>query len=107
VGGTYQPVSGSIRFDLDGDQLGGMTIETLFSSYTTNAATSVTMRLRNITDSTVAAQAAAVTATSVTRETVTTTIASGTKTYELQWTASNTTNQVYAWGVVRIRKVPA
>lgn len=104
---TYQAVNGARTFDLDGDNLGGMTLEVVFFSYTSAGATSVTPRLRNTTDSTTAAQGAAVTATSTTREVVTVTLASGVKTYQLQWTASNTTNPVVCWGYLRLRKVPA
>jgi hypothetical protein len=104
---TYQAVNGAITWDLNGDNFGGMTLEVVFFSYTSNAATSVTPRLRNTTDSTTAAQGAAVTATSVTREVVTVTLASGVKTYRLEWTASNATNPVYCWGVTRFRKVPS
>jgi hypothetical protein len=104
---TYQAVNGPITWDLNGDNFGGMTLEVVFFSYTSNAATSVTPRFRNTTDSTTAAQGAAVTATTVTREVVTVTLASGIKTYRLEWTASNSTNGVYCWAVTRFRKVPA
>lgn len=104
---TYQAVNGARTFDLNNDNLGGMTLEVVFFSYTSDGATSVTPRLRNTTDGSTAAQGAAVTATSVTREVVTVTMASGVKTYRLEWTASNTTNPVLCWGYLRLRKVPA
>jgi hypothetical protein len=104
---TYQAVNGPRTWDLNGDNFGGMTLQIVFFSYTSAGATSVTPRLRNTTDSTTAAQGAAVTATSVTSEVVTVTLASGVKTYRLEWTASNTTNPVYAWGYLRFRKVPS
>lgn len=104
---TYQAANAAITWDLNGDTLGGMTLEVVFFSYTSDGATSVTPRLRNTTDGSTAAQGAAVTATSVSREIVTVTMASGIKTYRLEWTASNTTNPVYVWGAFRIRKVAA
>jgi hypothetical protein len=104
---SYVPVNGYRSFDLNGDSLGGMTLEVVFFTYTTNAATSATPRLRNTTDSTTAAQGAAVTATSVTREVVTATIASGIKTYRLEVIGGNATNGILCWGYLRLRKVPA
>ena len=104
---TYQAANGARTFDLNGDSVGGMTLEVVLFSYTSDGATSVTPRLRNTTDGSTAAQGAAVTATSVSREVVTVTLASGIKTYRLEWTASNTTNPVYCWGYLRLRKVPA
>lgn len=107
-GGTYEPALNAITWDLDGDNFGGMTLQVVFFNYTSSAGTSVTSRLRNTTDSTTAAQGAASTATTRgTSEVVTVTLASGVKTYQLQWTASNTTNPVYVWAVLRFRKVPA
>lgn len=105
---TYEPALNAITWDLDGDNLGGLTLDVIFFNYTSNAGTSVTSRLRNTTDSTTAAQGAASTSTTRgTSETVSVTLASGVKTYQLQWTASNATNPVYVWAVLRFRKVPA
>ena len=47
---TYQAVNNAITLELDGDNFGGMTIQAIFFSYTSNASTSVTPRLRNTTD---------------------------------------------------------
>lgn len=106
--GTWQAVNGAMTYDLNGDSLGGMTVEAVVFYYSSNAGTTVNVRLRNTTDSSNAgAIAAASAATTVTREVFTLTLASGVKTYQLQWDASNTTNPVYAWGYLRLRKVPA
>jgi hypothetical protein len=105
---TWQAVNGAVTYDLNGDSLGGMTLEAVVFYYSSNAGTTVNVRVRNTTDgSNAGAIAAASSATTVTREVVTLTIASGIKTYQLQWDASNTTNPVYAWGYMRLRKVPA
>lgn len=105
---SYVPVNGFRSYDLNGDSLGGMTLEAVIFYYTTNAATTVNVRVRNTTDSSNAgAIAAASASTSVQREVVTLTLASGVKTYRLEVTGSDAANGVYAWGYLRIRKVPA
>lgn len=105
--GTFQAVNGSRRLSHDGDNDGSLTLEAVVSYYTSNAATSVQVRVRNLTDSSNAATGTLSTATSRTDETLTLTLASGVKSYELQWDAGNVTNPVYAWGYIRLRKVPA
>lgn len=106
--GTWQAVNGARTYDLNGDSVGGMTLEAVLFYYTSNAGTTVDVRLRNTTDGTDAATLAAASAsTTVVRTARTVTLASGIKTYQLQWDASNTTNPVYAWGYLRLRKVPA
>lgn len=106
--GTWQPVNGAMSYDLNGDSLGGWTLEAVVFYYSSNAGTTVNVRLRNTTDSSNAgAIAAASAATTVTREVFTVTLASGIKTYQLQWDASNATNPVHAWGYLRFRVVPS
>jgi len=105
---SYVAVNGARTYDLNGDSLGGMTLEAVVFYYTSNAATTVNVRVRNTTDSSNAgAIAAASAATTVTREVVTLTLASGIKTYQLQVTGSDALNGVYSWGYLRLRKVPA
>ncbi len=105
---TFQAVNGARTYDLNGSTLGGMTLEAVIFYYSSNAGTTVNARVRNTTDSSNAgAIAAASAATTVTREVVTLTLAAGVKTYQLQWDASNTTNPVYCWGYLRLRKVAA
>ena len=105
---TYEPAMNAITWDLNGDNLGGLTLDVVFFNYSSNAGTTVTSRLRNTTDGSTAAQGAATASTTRgNSEVVTVTLASGVKTYQLQWTASNTTNPVYCWAVLRFRKVPA
>jgi hypothetical protein len=97
-----------MTYDWNGDNDGGLTLEAVVFYYTANAATTVNVRLRNTTDSSDAgAIAAASAATTVTREVITLTLASGVKTYQLQVTGSDALNPVYAWGYFRIRVVPA
>lgn len=106
--GTWQAVNGARTYDLNGDSVGGMTLEAVLFYYTSSAGTTVDVRLRNTTDSTNAATLAAASAsTTVVRTARTVTLASGIKTYQLQWDASNTSAPVYVWGMLRLRKVPA
>ena len=108
TGGTFQPVNGYRSYDLNGDTLGGLTLEAVLFYYTANAATTVNVRVRNTTDSSNAgAIAAASAATTVTREVVTLTMASGIKTYRLEVTGSDALNPVFSWGYLRLRKVAA
>ncbi len=105
---SYVPVNGYRSYDLNGDTLGGMTLEAVVFYYTASASTTVNVRVRNTTDSSDAgAIAAASAATTVTREVVTLTLASGVKTYRLEVTGSDALNGVMAWGYLRIRKVAA
>ncbi len=105
---SYTGVNGARSFDLNGDSLGGMTLEAVVFYYTANASTTVNVRVRNTTDSSNAGTiAGASAATTVTREVVTLTLASGIKTYRLEVTGSDALNGVYCWGYLRLRKVPA
>jgi hypothetical protein len=104
---SYVAVNGARTFDLNADTLGGLTLEAVVWYYTTNAATSVRVRVRNTSDSSNAAEGTLSTATTVTREVLTLTMASGIKTYQLQVTGGNADNGVYAWGMLRLRKVAA
>lgn len=105
---TYQPVLNALTYDLNNDTLGSMTLEAVVFYYSSNAGTNVNVRLRNTTDGsnagTIAAQS---NATTVQREVITLTFASGIKTYRLEWTADNATNPVFCWGYLRLRRVPA
>lgn len=97
-----------IDIELDGTNLGGLTKQLRVEVRTANAGTSVTPRLRNITDSTDAGVGVACTATNADysgtnqRQTITLTLASGVKKYRLQLTPSNTTNAVYGIGYIEI-----
>lgn len=105
---SYVGVNGARTYDLNDDSLGGLTLEAVVFFYTTNAATTVNVRVRNTTDgSDAGAIAAASAATTVTREVVSLTLASGVKTYQLQVTGSDASNGVYCWGYLRLRTVPA
>lgn len=104
--GTYQPVNGARSVDHNGNEDGGLTLEAVIFSYSSNAGTSVTVRVRNTTDGSNAGTTAARTDTTVQRDVVTLTLVAGIKTYRLEWNASNTTNPVFAWGYLRLRKVP-
>lgn len=107
VGATYEPVKGYRSYDLNADTLGGLTLEAVVFYKTANAGTSVTVRVRNTTDSSTAATGTTSTSTSIVREVLTLTMASGVKTYRLELAGSNTSNTVAAWGYLRLRTVPA
>ena len=102
---TWQPVRTYREFTLNGDSLGGLTLDLVAFYKTSNAATAVQVRLRNITDSTTAATGTSSTSTTVVKETITVTLASGDKNYRLE-VVGDATNYVFAWGYLRFRKVP-
>ncbi len=104
---SFVPVIGYRDFVLNGDSLGGMTLEAVVYYRTEVAATTVQVRLRNITDNSNAAAGAVSGVTSITKETLTLTLASGDKTYRLEITGSDAVDAVYGFGYLRIRKVPS
>lgn len=97
-----------IDIELDGTQLAGFTIQLRVEVRTANAGTSVTPKLRNVTDSTDAGTGVACSATNTDytgtsqKQTITVTLAAGVKKYRLQLTPSNTTNDVFGTGYVEI-----
>lgn len=103
---SYVPVNSYLSHTLNGDSLGGMTIDAVVYYKTANAATSVTVRLRNTTDSSNAATGTLSTSTTVVEEVLTVTLASGAKAYRLEVTGSDALNAVYAWGYLRVRVTP-
>lgn len=108
VAATFQTVWSFRSYDLNGDSLGGLTLEAVLFYYTSNAATTVDVRVRNTTSPATAAQLAAPSASTTVQTTVRTmTMASGIQTYRLELTASNVDNPVYAWGYLRFRTIPA
>jgi hypothetical protein len=104
---AYVPVNGARTFDLNATSMGGVTLEAVVFYYTASAATAVQVRVRNVTDSSDAASGTSSVATTVTREVLTLTMAAGIKTYRLDVTGADALNQVYAWGYLRLRVVPA
>jgi hypothetical protein len=104
---TWAPVPGYQEMTLDGDSLGGLTVDLVVWSYTSNASTAVQIRLRNVTDSTNAATSASITTTTATKETVSSvTLASGVKVYRLE-ILGGAAHHVYGWGHLRLRTTPA
>lgn len=104
---SYVPVHTSCPITLNGDNFGGYTLEAVVFRFTRDAATSVTCRIYNVTDGSAAVTGSASTSTTAASETLTITMASGNKSYRLECTGSNTTNDVFAWGFLRLRKDPA
>lgn len=102
---TWVPVETYIEHSLNGDELGGLTLEARVWTATSNASTAVQVRLRNTTDSSNAAISTSHTSTTVTAETLSVTLAAGAKTYRLE-ILGDATNEVFGWGVLRFRKVP-
>lgn len=104
---SYTPVNAYLQHTLNGDSLGGLTLEAVVYYKTANAGTSVTVRVRNVTDSSTAATGTTSTSTSVVEEVLSLTMASGAKVYRLEVTGNNTSNAVSAWGYLRLRTVPS
>lgn len=105
---SSQNAEGWIDVEIDGTNLGGFTANLRVECRTINAATSVTPKLRNVTDSTDAGVGVACSATGADyaganqKQTVAVTIASGVKTYRLQGTPSNTTHPTFVIGYLEI-----
>jgi|SRR6185503_4216359 len=104
---AYVPIVGGREFTLNGDTFGGMTLDLVIWSRTRDAATSVTVRLRNLTTSADAGVTAAVTAQTPTKETLTLTLASNACIYRAELIGSNVLHPCFAFGYIRTRKVAA
>jgi hypothetical protein len=104
---SYVPVNAWMSHDINGDTLGGLTLDLVAFYRTADAGTSVTVRLRNTTDSSTAGTGATSTATTDTREVISLTLASGVKTYRLEVIGGNASAGIYARAYLRFRKVAA
>jgi hypothetical protein len=97
-----------IDVEIDGTNLAGLTVQARIEVRVINAATSVTPKIRNGTDSTDAGTGVACTATNANyggtnqKQTITLTLASGVKKYRLMLTPSNTTHPVFGIGCIEI-----
>jgi hypothetical protein len=97
-----------IDVELDGTQLAGLTVQARVEVRTANAGTTVTPKIRNVTDASDAGTGVACSATNTDytgtnqKQTITLTVASGIKKYRLQLTPSNTTNDVFGTGYIEI-----
>lgn len=91
-----------IDVEIDGTQLAGLTVRARVEVRTSNAGTSVTPRIQNVTDATTAVTGAACSATTFGgangTQTLTFTPATGIKKYRLQLTPNNATNPVFGIG---------
>lgn len=103
---TWAPVPGYLPISLNGDTLGGLTLQAVVVYKTENAGQAVQVRIRNTTDSSNAATGTSSTATTPTEETLTLTLASGVKTYRLE-VLGGATYGVAAWGYLRLRTIPS
>lgn len=106
---AYLPVIGARDLTLNGDTLGGLTVELVVSSRTADAATAVTVRLRNVTDGATPTGGTSTPHVSptLTTETLTPTLASGVKVYRLEVIGADALNAVYGYAFLRARKVAA
>jgi hypothetical protein len=95
---SYADVTSRRPVYLDGTNTGGLTRQARIQYRTSNAATSVIWRVRNITDSTTLAQGASSTSTSIVEEVVSITPAAGEKEYRLQVQGGNADNAIFAFG---------
>lgn len=103
--GVWEAVDATKEYTLNGDELDGLTLELVAFYKTENAAQSVQLRLRNLTDSSNAAVTSVSTATTLTTETVAVTLPSGAKRYRLERTGG-AVYAVFGGGHLRERKVP-
>lgn len=103
---TWEPVPGYQEVTLDNASLGGLTIDLVCWSYTSDSGTAVQLRLRNVTDGSNACTSTSHSGTSATKETVTATLASGVKVYRLE-VLGGAYAHVYGWGHLRLRTTPA
>lgn len=104
---TWAPVPGYRLHTLNSASLGGLTLSLVMTSYTSNASTSVQLRLRNVTDSSNAATSTSHAGLTATDETVTSvTLASGVKVYRLE-ILGGASHHVYGWGHLRLHVTPA
>lgn len=103
---SYVPVMGCREFSLNGDSLDGLDLDAVLFSRTFNASTTVTLRVRNVTDSTTAGTSTVNASTNTVKEVVALTLASGVKVYRLEVIGSDALNDVVAWGYLRFRAVP-
>jgi hypothetical protein len=95
-----------IDVEIDGGNLAGFTKQLRVECRSTNAGTSVTPKLHNVTDNSDAAAGAACSATTYSgtngTQTVAATLANGVKKYRLQGTPSNTSNPTFVIGYLEI-----
>ncbi len=103
---TWVPVTSYLPISINGDSLGGLTLQAVVLYKTENAAQAVQVRIRNVTDSTTAATGTSSVSTTAVEETLTVTIASGVKTYRLEM-IGGATYAVTGWGYLRFRAIPA
>jgi hypothetical protein len=108
---AWQPVRAVRHYELEGDELGGLTLQVVAYSRIApgspvgSPAPTVQWRLRNVTDSANAALGTAHSSETATEEVKTVTLAAGTKTYRLE--VFGDIGALFAWGYLRFRKVPA
>lgn len=97
-----------IDAEIDGTLLSGLTAQLRVECRTDNVGTSVTPKLRNVTDSTDAGTGVACAATDADftgtnqKQTVAVTLATGVKKYRLMGTPSNVTDPTYVIGYVEL-----
>jgi hypothetical protein len=103
---TWEAVNAALAHSIDGDNLGGMTIDLVVTTWTQNAAQAVQARLRNTTDGSNAAVSTSHSSTSPTTEIVSVTLASGNKSYRLE-VLGGATHAVFCVAYLRVRRVPA
>lgn len=108
----WQPVRGYRDYELQGNELGGMTLQAVvFTRLGAVGAGSppptVQWRLRNVTDSLTAATGTAHDETTIQRDVQTVTLQATAKTYRLELFCEDPTLDCFGYGYLRVRKVPA
>jgi hypothetical protein len=99
----YVDVPFQIDHEIVGAEAGGLSVVAVLWSYTTNASTSVQLRVRNVTDSSTVGTGTLTANTTPTREEVSVTLNAGTKRYALQITGSTGGSEVFGYGYLRLR----
>lgn len=102
---AWADVPWAMDYDLNADDLGGLTVDITYYSWTTDASGSVQLRLRNATDGTTIDTSTAVTSTTRQRETKTVTLtAGGSRRYSLQIQGGDANIDIIGYAYLRIRK---
>lgn len=97
---AYEPVPSFLEIELDGTDTGGLTVQARVEVKTDDVATSVTPRIRNVTDASDAVVGESSTSVTFASQTLAFTPVAGAKKYRLEILGGNATNSIYGIGYV-------
>ncbi|HEU00508.1 MAG TPA: hypothetical protein ENH89_09145 [Aurantimonas coralicida] len=95
---SYEPVPSYLEVELDGTNTVGLTVQARVEVKTDDGATSVTPRIRNVTDGADAVVGSPSTSTTFAAQTLGFVPVVGVKKYRLETVGSNNTNSIYGIG---------